>query len=123
MFFEIFSTSSSFIVCFLNLFFLIRIIHAGVANKNNYRFLYLFFITVERKIICRATIIGIKGIFQSKFIQLIFTKKSTVENRIPVMIMILWGLVFSLCKLAEECCSIKFMLCSDDFVLLFVSIV
>lgn len=70
-----------------------------------------------------ATIIGIKGIFQSKFIQLIFNKNSSVENRIPVRIMMVLALIFSLRKLTEERCSIKFILLPDDFELLFVSIV
>ena len=49
-----------------------------------------------RKIICKAIINGMRGIFQPMFIQLVFTINRSIINRIPDSRMIFFGFVFSL---------------------------
>lgn len=70
-----------------------------------------------------AIINGIRGVFQFLFIQLIFAKNRILENTIPIIIMIVWALIFLLPKLFEEGFSVKFILGTDDFVLVFLFIV
>lgn len=90
---------------------------------NRYSFLNLFFNAVDRKIICNANINGIKGIFQSILIQLIFAKNKIAENTIPIAIMIMLEVAFSLFELVNDRSLIKFILGAAEFVVLFVSMV
>jgi hypothetical protein len=91
--------------------------------QNCYSFLNLFFKAVDRKIICSANINGIKGTFQSILIQLICAKNKIAENTIPIAVMIVLEVAFSLYELEKDRCLIKFILGADESVVLFVSMV
>lgn len=80
--------------------------------------MYLFFIADTKKIICKAIINGIKGIFQLILTQLIFIKNKMMDVITPAVIIMKFGLV-ELALLVF----VKLIFWDNDFGLLIVFIV